>query len=113
MLPQLEDPKVGFGISKEDGSWFASIMIIGSCTGALLGGFQSQKFGRRKSLLFDCLVFIAATLACAMAPNFKVLLIARVILGHSVASQFTTSPVYTSEISQPEVRSVTGNFNIS
>ena len=22
MLPQLEDPKVGFGISKEDGSWF-------------------------------------------------------------------------------------------
>ena len=22
MLPQLEDPKEGFGISKEDGSWF-------------------------------------------------------------------------------------------
>ena len=113
MVPGLVDITTIYQFSSQIIPISASIMIIGSCTGALLGGFQSQKFGRRKSLLFDCLVFIAATLACAMAPNFKVLLIARVILGHSVASQFTTSPVYTSEISQPEVRSVTGNFNIS
>ena len=91
----------------------ASVMIVGSCTGAICGGFQSEKFGRRKSLLFDCFVFLLATIACAIAPNFYFLLVARVILGHSVASQFTTSPVYTSEISQPEVRSITGNFNVA
>lgn len=88
-------------------------MIAGSCTGAICGGWQSEKFGRRKSLLFDCFVFILSTLACAMAPNFYILLIARVIQGHSMASQFTTSPVYTSEVCQPEVRSITGNFSVA
>ena len=88
-------------------------MIAGSCTGAICGGWQSEKFGRRNSLLFDCFVFILATLACAMAPNFYILLVARVIQGHSMASQFTTSPVYTSEVCQPEVRSITGNFSVA
>ena len=45
-----------------------------------------------------------------LAPNFYVLLVARVILGHSAASSMTTSPVYTSETSQPEVRTITGIY---
>ena len=27
MIPQLEDPFTGFGITKEQGSWLASIMV--------------------------------------------------------------------------------------
>ena len=27
MIPQLEDPIAGFGITKEQGSWLASIMV--------------------------------------------------------------------------------------
>ena len=44
----------------------ASIMVFGSCIGALCGGIQSQKFGRKKSLLFDCFVFIVGTILCAL-----------------------------------------------
>ena len=87
-------------------------MVVGSCTGAICGGFLSEKFGRKKLLLFECTVFIFATLLCALAPNFKVLLISRVILGHCSASAMTSVPVYTSEISQPEVRTITGCFNV-
>ena len=87
-------------------------MVIGSCTGAICGGFLSEKYGRKKLLLFECTVFIFATLLCALAPNFQVLLISRVILGHCSASAMTSVPVYTSEISQPEVRTITGCFNV-
>ena len=65
-------------------------MVIGSCTGAICGGFLSERFGRKKLLLFECTVFIFATLLCALAPNFKVLLISRVILGHCSASAMTS-----------------------
>ena len=70
-------------------------MVAGSCTGAICGGIQSEKFGRRKSLLFDCFIFFIGTILSTVAPNFYVLLVARVILGHSVASAMTTTPVYT------------------
>ena len=73
----------------------ASIMLVGSCTGAICGGIQSEKFGRRKSLLLDCFIYIVGTILFTVAPNFYVLLVARVILGHSVASAMTTTPVYT------------------
>ena len=114
----------------------ASIMVAGSCTGAICGGIQSEKFGRRKSLLLDCFIYIVGTILFSVAPNFYVLLVARVILGHSTASAMTTTSVYTrfvkfcqlfvyiliykipnqifnlflSEISQPEVRTITGCF---
>ena len=73
----------------------ASIMLVGSCTGAICGGIQSEKFGRRKSLLFDCFIYFVGTILSTVAPNFNILLVARVILGHSVASAMTTTPVYT------------------
>ena len=30
LIPQLEDPTVGFGITTDDGSWIASILEVGS-----------------------------------------------------------------------------------
>ena len=48
----------------------------------------------------------------ALAPNFYVLLVARVLLGHSSCSSMVSTPLYTSEISQPMVRKVTGSFTM-
>ena len=85
MIPQLEDPITGFGITKDQGSWLASIMVsfsnsfwptqvsrylhrmdvkithiqvVGSCTGSICGGLQSERFGRRKLIMFDCIIFV-------------------------------------------------------
>ena len=50
---------------------------------------------------------------CALAPKFYVLLIARLLLGHSSASSMVAAPMYTCEISQPQIRKTTGSFNMS
>ena len=87
-------------------------MILGSLTGSLCGGWQSGKFGRKKSLIFDSSIFIIGIVMSAFAPNFYTLLIARMLLGHSSASAMVAIPIYTSEISQPQIRKITGSFTM-
>ena len=87
-------------------------MILGSLTGSLCGGWQSGKFGRKKSLIFDSSIFIIGIVMSAFAPNFYTLLIARMLLGHSSASAMVATPIYTSEISQPQIRKITGSFTM-
>ena len=87
-------------------------MVLGSLTGSFCGGIQSGKFGRKKSLMFDCLIFVVGTLFVALAPNFYVILVGRFIHGHSSASAMVAVPIYTSEISQPQVRKTTGSFTL-
>ena len=88
-------------------------MVLGSCTGAIFGGWKCEQFGRKATLLFDSFVLFLGTILTGASPNFETLLISRVILGHSIASAMTAIPAYTSEISQPGIRSVTGCFNVA
>ena len=81
-------------------------------TGSICGGWQCGKFGRKKSLMFDCFFFIIGILMSAFAPNFYVLLASRILLGHSSCSSMVSTPIYTSEISQPMIRKITGSFTI-
>ena len=90
----------------------ASIYVVGSLSGSLCGGWQCGKFGRKKSLVIDCLLFIIGTVSSALAPNFYVLLFSRWLLGHASTSQQVTVPIYVSEISQPQMRTITGPFAI-
>ena len=83
-------------------------MVLGSLTGALCGGIQSGKMGRKKSLMVDSFNFVLGTLLVALAPNFYVMLLGRFIHGHSSASGMVAILIYTSEISQPQVRKTTG-----
>ena len=112
LIPQLEDQKDGFGISKDEGSWIASIMVLGCLTGSILGGFQSQKLGRKGSMMADAVIFIIATILLVFSPNLFSVLIARFAQGHAVSSSAVSVPLYTSETSQPSVRKVTGVFAV-
>ena len=88
----------------------ASIMVVGYLTGSIFGGFQSGRFGRKKSLMFDSAVFFFGTLFMTFAPNVYFILFGRFIHGHSTASARVSISIYTGEISQPMVRKITGSF---
>ena len=87
-------------------------MLLGSLTGAIGGGLQSGRFGRKRSLMIDATLFIITTIALILAPNLIVVLISRFVQGHCVASSVVAMPIYTSEISQPEIRKITGVFAV-
>ena len=107
LIPQLEDPTVGFGITTDDGSWIASILEIGSLSGAIFGGLLSEKLGRRRSLMTDSVFFLFGTLLTAFSIDLNMIMVGRFIQGHSATSALVTAPLYTCEISQPKVRRFT------
>ena len=90
----------------------ASIMVLGSLSGSILGGFQSEKLGRKHSIMIDSVLFMTATIIFVLSKNLNMVLAARYIQGHAVSSSAVAVPLYTSETSQPEVRKITGVFAV-
>ena len=88
----------------------ASLLLIGSMFGAVVGGLQCQLLGRKTSLLVDCVELTAAYIGIGASTNYIVLMISRFVCGHCCATLLVNIPAYTSEICQPEVRKITGSF---
>ena len=109
-LPQLEDPAEEFSITKEEGSWFASILIIGGTIGSMVGSIQSKVLGRRKSIWVNSLFFIIINSVLASTSNVMVLLATRLLLGIVLLSSVVSLLMYCGEITQPKVRKITGVF---
>uniref|UniRef100_A0A0K2VGQ4 Major facilitator superfamily (MFS) profile domain-containing protein n=2 Tax=Lepeophtheirus salmonis TaxID=72036 RepID=A0A0K2VGQ4_LEPSM len=112
ILPQVINNKDSSDISftDEEGSWFASIYCIGYVYGSLLGGLQSDFFGRKISLLIDCLVATTGIFLIAFSQDFYLLIIGRLLCGQASGSGTVSISIYICEISHPNVRSITGTF---
>ena len=86
----------------------ASIFVIGSIIGSLLGGFQTKYLGRKHSMMLDCVIMLGGLICIALANSFPLLLVGRLLTGYSNGSNKTSILPYTSEISQPQIRKLTG-----
>jgi len=60
-----------------------SSTLIGSAIGSM-GGWVSNRFGRRKTLSFASLLFIAGGLVMFFAPHVSVLIIGRFVVGVAI-----------------------------
>ncbi len=61
----------------------AYLLFLGALL--LIGGAAGDRYGRRRVFLVGVLVFTAASIACALAPDAKVLAIARAVQGAGAA----------------------------
>lgn len=86
--------------------------MFGCLTGSIMGGWQSGRFGRRLSMLLDCLVCFLGLILLTFSPNFYLALAARFIMGHAGASAIVSVPIYVGEISQPQLRNFTSSFTV-
>ena len=78
--------------------------IFGTILGALLGGWPSDKYGRKKTLFWIGILYLISAVASALAPNSTTLMIARVIGGIGIGASSVAAPVYISEIAPTEKR---------
>jgi SP family galactose:H+ symporter-like MFS transporter len=93
-----------FKISDRMVEFIVSALLWGAVLGAAISGFFSNRFGRRKTILFSAVIFVIGSLACATAPVEHVLIVARFFLGIAVGMASFTAPLYLSEISPEAVR---------
>jgi sugar porter (SP) family MFS transporter len=81
-----------------------SIALIGTVIGSLLGARPSDRFGRKNTLYFVALAYLLSSVGTAMADNWHVFLVFRLMGGLGVGISSVTAPIYISEISPAEKR---------
>jgi len=81
----------------------------GALIGALLGGWLSDKIGRRVMFLVTMVLFIVLALAQAFVPNVTWLIVIRFLLGIPLGSDISTGYTYIMESMAKGEREVMGN----
>ncbi|EHQ30668.1 sugar porter family MFS transporter [Mucilaginibacter paludis] len=81
-----------------------SIALIGTVIGSLFGARPSDAFGRKNTLYFVAAAYLFSSLGTAMADNWVIFLIFRLLGGLGVGISSVTAPIYISEVSPADRR---------
>jgi len=89
--------------------WFHGLFIMsmalwGTVVGAIFGGIPTDKFGRKKVLLWVGILFSVSALGSAVAPDPYTFSFFRFIGGLGIGVSSIAAPAYVSEISTPSTR---------
>ncbi|MBT9395257.1 sugar porter family MFS transporter [Hymenobacter sp. NST-14] len=76
-----------------------SIALIGTVLGAVFGGIPSDRLGRRQTLIWIAVLYLASAVGAALAPGWALFLLFRFLGGLGVGASSVTAPLYISEIS--------------
>ncbi len=76
----------------------AAGILLGAVIGALSGSLLSERWGRHRTILLICCVFVVGSLLCSVAPSAVTLALARVLLGFAVGGATQTVPMYVAEL---------------
>ncbi len=95
-----------FGISGQASlqGWAMSCALIGCLAGAVISGWLSDRFGRKRLLLLSASLFIVASLGTGSAATFSFFVIFRILGGIGIGLASNLSPMYIAEITPAEVR---------
>ncbi|MFL5771775.1 MAG: sugar porter family MFS transporter, partial [Flavisolibacter sp.] len=81
-----------------------SMALWGTVIGAIFGGMPTQKFGRKKVLVWIGILFSVSALGTAFAPDPYTFSLFRFIGGLGIGVSSVAAPTYISEISTPATR---------
>ncbi|EOW1326241.1 MFS transporter [Klebsiella aerogenes] len=83
--PALTDISAHFSVSAADAAQTLAVYFIGFAIGVLFWGWFSDRRGRRPALLLGLAVYTAGCMLALAAPNFGVLLAARIVAAFGAA----------------------------
>ena len=85
MIPRLLEGEKGdyfdLKIDEEEVSWIASSCLVGSYLIIFISNPISIRWGKRKTMLFDILVFLVGTLVNILSKDTIMLCIGRLLMG--------------------------------
>ncbi|MDR5896482.1 sugar porter family MFS transporter [Larsenimonas suaedae] len=102
--------KQEFHLSTGMEGWIVSSMMVGAAVGAFFAGGISNRFGRRKAMLYSAVLFFFGALVAVVAMNTTLLVVARIMLGLAVGVASFTAPLYLSEVAPERIRGTTISF---
>ena len=94
----------GLQLTAVEEGWVGGTLLIGAALGAVLGGWLSDRWGRRHNILLLAVVFFVGSLGTAFAINVWMMYPFRFVLGFAVGAASATVPVYLSETAPKRIR---------
>ncbi|MDQ3846189.1 MAG: MFS transporter, partial [Bacteroidota bacterium] len=97
------------------GFFIMSMALWGTVIGALFGGIPTQKWGRKKVLIWVGILFTLSAFGTALAPDPYIFSFFRFLGGLGIGVSSVAAPTYISEIATPATRGRLGalyQFNI-
>jgi MFS transporter, SP family, arabinose:H+ symporter len=84
--------------------WAMSCALIGCLAGAVISGWLSDQFGRKRLLILAAALFVAASLGTGASGSFAAFVLFRVLGGIGIGLASNLSPMYIAEITPGNVR---------
>lgn len=84
--------------------WAVSSLTFTSMIAMATAGPLSDRFGRKRILVFVGLLYAASALFSAIAPSYTVLILARMLGGFAVGAALILAPLYIAEVSPADKR---------
>lgn len=84
--------------------WAMSSALVGCIFGALISGWCADKFGRKMPLILSAILFSASAWGTAVASNFDMFIVYRIVGGGGIGLASALSPLYIAEVSPAEKR---------
>jgi len=103
--------EVEFSLTKIELGWAVSSLTLTATLAMMVAGPLSDRFGRRSMLRIAAILYAISAIFSALAPNFILLVIARMIGGFGVGASLILAPMYIAEISPAKVRGRLVSFN--
>jgi sugar porter (SP) family MFS transporter len=93
-----------FGWNELQLGWGVSSLLIGALIGAIGSGVLTDKYGRKRIMIFVALFFAASCILTALATSSVLFISARLFGGLAVGAASVLSPMYVAEVAPPRIR---------
>jgi MFS transporter, SP family, xylose:H+ symportor len=90
--------------SAELSGWANSCALLGCLVGSLFTGGISDKFGRKRLLIFSAILFAASSVLTGWASTFRLFVLWRMLGGVAIGMASNLSPMYIAEVAPPAWR---------
>jgi len=91
--------------------WAMSSALIGCLAGAVLSGWLSDRFGRKRLLILSAAIFVSASIGTGGAGSFGSFVFFRILGGIGIGLASNLSPMYIAEVTPGKVRGAFVSIN--
>jgi len=93
-----------FSLNELELGWGTGSLVLGAMLGALGSGALTDRYGRRRVLIYVALLFALSCLGSAISHTFALFVSSRIVGGLSVGAASVLSPMYVAEVAPKRIR---------
>jgi len=93
LVPSLPDMRHAFGAAEAEIAQLLTVNFVGFLLGVLFVGPLCDSWGRKKLLIISVLVYLVASVVCALSQGLMLLMVARFVQGMAMTGPVVAGAV--------------------